>query len=62
MPFLFGDSQEKNDKKKQMKDKKKDVKISAKKSAYIQMLESKKQKERHETRDVNSSAFNINQQ
>ena len=41
MPF-FGDSQEKKDKKKRKKDKKKDANISAKKSAYFQMLENRK--------------------
>ena len=60
MPF-FGDSQEKKDKKKEKKDKKKDVTISAKKSAYIQMLENRKQKEKLDTRDVNSAAFDLNQ-
>lgn len=41
MPF-FGDSQEKKDKKKRKKDQKKDANISAKKIAYIQMLENRK--------------------
>ena len=58
MPFLFGDSKDKKDKK---KNKKKDVKITAKKGAYIQMLEDRKQREKLDTRDVNSTAF-LNQQ
>ena len=61
MPF-FGDSQEKKDKKKRKKDQKKDANISAKKSAYIQMLENRKHKEKLDTRDVNSNAFNLNHQ
>lgn len=56
MHYLFGDSSKKK-REKQGNNPRKDTKISAKKGAYLQLLEHDKQRERINTTRVNTSAF-----